>query len=38
MRYAVIADVHANLEALEAVLKDIKKRKIESILFLGDAV
>ena len=38
MRYAVIADVHANLEALKAVLKDIKKRKIESILFLGDAV
>ncbi len=38
MRYAVIADVHANLKALEAALKDIKKRKIESILFLGDAV
>ncbi len=38
MRYAVIADVHANLEALEEVLKDIKKRKIENILFLGDAV
>ena len=38
MYYAIIADVHANLEALEAVLKDIKKRKIESILFLGDAV
>lgn len=38
MYYAIIADVHANLEALKAVLKDIKKRKIESILFLGDAV
>ncbi len=38
MYYAIIADVHANLEALEAALKDIKKRKIESILFLGDAV
>ena len=25
--YAIIADVHVNLEALEAVLKDIKKRK-----------
>lgn len=38
MGFAVISDVHANLEALEAVLKDIKKRKRERILFLGDAV
>ncbi len=38
MRYAVISDVHGNLEALKAVLKDIKKKKIPDILFLGDAV
>jgi predicted phosphodiesterase len=38
MYYAVLSDVHANLEALEAVLKDVDKRKIENILFLGDAV
>lgn len=38
MRYAVISDVHANLEALEAVLRDIKKRGIDELLFLGDAV
>ncbi len=38
MRFAVISDVHANLEALEAVLKDIRKRRVEGILFLGDAV
>lgn len=38
MHCAVISDVHANLEALEAVIKDIKKRKIDEILFLGDAV
>jgi predicted phosphodiesterase len=38
MPYAVISDVHANLEALEAVLTDIKKRKVKNILFLGDAV
>ncbi len=38
MHYAIIADVHANLEALDAALKDIYKRKIEAILFLGDAV
>lgn len=36
--YAVISDVHSNLEALEAVLKDIKKRKVDEIIFLGDAV
>ncbi len=38
MRYAVISDVHGNLEALKTVLKDIKKKKITDILFLGDAV
>lgn len=38
MLYAVISDVHANLEALSTVLQDIKKRKIKDILFLGDAV
>lgn len=37
MRYAVISDVHANLEAVQAVLKDIKKSGIGEILFLGDA-
>jgi len=38
MRYAIISDVHANLEALEVVLRDVKKRGIDEILFLGDAV
>ncbi|VAX30233.1 hypothetical protein MNBD_NITROSPIRAE03-1445 [hydrothermal vent metagenome] len=38
MLYAVISDVHSNLEALNAVIKDIRKRDIENILFLGDAV
>ncbi len=36
--FAVISDVHANLEALEAVLKDIKRRGILDVFFLGDAV
>ncbi|HET6513695.1 MAG TPA: metallophosphoesterase family protein [Thermodesulfovibrionales bacterium] len=35
---AVVSDVHANLEALEAVLEDIGKRSIDDIYFLGDAV
>jgi diadenosine tetraphosphatase ApaH/serine/threonine PP2A family protein phosphatase len=40
MEYAVISDVHANLEALEAVLADIKGRGIKKdrIFFCGDAV
>jgi len=37
-KYAVISDVHANVEALKSVLKDIKKRQIQDILFIGDAV
>ncbi len=37
-RLAAIADVHANRWALEAVLDDIGKRNIESIVNLGDSV
>ena len=36
--FAVISDVHANLEALYAVLRDIEKEKVDAILFLGDSV
>src|ERR1700738_4490567 len=42
MRYAIFTDVHANLEALEAVLAKIdevaKKEPIDQIWFLGDLV
>lgn len=38
MRIAVISDVHANLEALQAVTQDIERSKIEKVFFLGDAV
>lgn len=42
MRYAVFTDVHANLEALEAVLAKIdtlsKEEPIDQIWFLGDLV
>ncbi len=38
MHYAVISDVHGNLEALEAVLDDVRRIKTEGIIFLGDAV
>jgi len=38
MKYGLISDVHANLEALQAVLKDMEKRKVDSVHCLGDVV
>lgn len=38
MRYALISDIHANLEAFEAVLKDIESAGVDNTLFLGDIV
>ncbi|HEK86305.1 MAG: metallophosphoesterase family protein [Candidatus Saccharicenans sp.] len=38
MRYLVFSDIHGNLEALEAVLQEVKKKKIDYYLFLGDLV
>jgi len=38
LKYAVISDIHGNLEALNAVLKDIKKRRVDVIVCLGDVV
>ena len=37
-KIAIISDIHGNLEALNAVLKDIKKRKIKKIYCLGDII
>lgn len=36
--FAVISDIHSNLEALEAVLKNIHSQSIEKIICLGDIV
>ncbi|MCL2570276.1 MAG: metallophosphoesterase [Firmicutes bacterium] len=39
MAIAIFGDIHGNLEALEAILKDIKRnRKIKQAYFLGDAI
>jgi len=38
MRFAVISDVHANLEALEAVLKKVKSLGADELVCLGDTV
>lgn len=38
MRYALISDVHGNLEALETVLEHLQVIGCDKIAFLGDAV
>jgi predicted phosphodiesterase len=38
MRYAVISDIHSNLEALSAVISKIAELKSDRILCLGDIV
>jgi len=38
MKIAVISDVHGNIWALEAVLENIKQRKIDHIFDLGDSL
>ncbi len=38
MRYAVIADIHANMEALEVVLADSKEQKCTHYCCVGDVV
>jgi len=38
MRYAILSDVHGNLEAFQAVLKDLSQEKIDQDFFLGDIV
>lgn len=38
MRIAIVSDIHANLEALTAVLDDIDRRKVDDVICLGDIV
>jgi len=38
MKYAILGDIHANLEALKAVLADAKKRGVTQYVCLGDIV
>lgn len=37
-RYGIIADLHGNLEALEAALRFLDRRGVERVLCLGDVV
>jgi len=38
MKYAIISDIHSNLEALNCVLDDISKHSVASIICLGDVL
>jgi predicted phosphodiesterase len=38
MKYAIIADIHGNLEAFQTVLADIKSQNATQIVCLGDIV
>ena len=38
MRIAIISDIHSNLEALNATMEDIDKRKVDEIICLGDII
>jgi diadenosine tetraphosphatase ApaH/serine/threonine PP2A family protein phosphatase len=38
MRYAIVSDIHANLQAWNAVLLDIRSSGVDKILCLGDLV
>ena len=38
MKWGILSDVHGNLEALQAVIVDLRQEGAERIAFLGDAV
>jgi diadenosine tetraphosphatase ApaH/serine/threonine PP2A family protein phosphatase len=38
MRYAILADIHGNREALTACLDDIARKGVDRLVFLGDMV
>jgi putative phosphoesterase len=38
MRLAVLADIHGNLPALEAVVRDFSRRGVDAVVNLGDSV
>src|SRR5438045_659827 len=38
LRYAILADIHSNLEALEAVLAALSKARIDRYVCVGDVV
>lgn len=37
-KYAVLSDLHGNLQALRAVVRDIKSQEVKGVLLLGDII
>lgn len=38
MKIGIISDIHGNIDALNAVLKEMKKEDIDKIIYLGDFI
>ncbi|MGB0775897.1 MAG: metallophosphoesterase family protein, partial [Akkermansiaceae bacterium] len=38
MKYAIVSDIHANLEALTSVLDDVSAHDVDRLICLGDVV
>ena len=38
MKLAIISDIHANMEAFEAVLEDMDRKPVDSVICLGDTI
>ena len=38
MKYLIISDLHSNLEALAAVFAQVKRKRFDRVLVLGDLV
>ena len=38
MKYALLSDIHSNLEAFQAVAEDLAQEKVDDVFFLGDIV
>lgn len=37
-KIAIISDIHGNLQALEAIIKDIRSKNINEVICLGDTI
>lgn len=38
MKYAILADIHSNYQALKSVIADIKSKKVDKIICAGDII
>lgn len=38
MRFLILSDIHANWDALQAVLRHVRRKRFDRVAFLGDAV